>query len=116
MLIPKNHHFTSLIIRHFHRVNFHNGQELVLSLIRQQFWITHCKSAVKKELRNCRDCFKLVAKPVSQMMGDLPIERINPCRAFEKVGIDFAVPITTKCQHTRKANKFKSYIYLFICI
>ncbi|GFU22220.1 hypothetical protein TNCV_2251361 [Trichonephila clavipes] len=23
------------------------------------------------------------------MMGDLPIERINPCRAFEKVGIDF---------------------------
>ncbi|GFX94505.1 uncharacterized protein TNCV_3087341 [Trichonephila clavipes] len=60
------------------RVNFHAGQELVLSLIRQQFWIPHGKSAVKKELRNCIDCFKLVAKPVSQMMGDLPIERINP--------------------------------------
>ncbi|GFT25025.1 uncharacterized protein TNCV_179421 [Trichonephila clavipes] len=97
MLIPKEHHFTSLVIRHFHRVNFHAGQELVLSLIRQQFWIPHGKSAVKKELRNCIDCFKLVAKPVSQMMGDLPIARINPCRAFEKVGIDFAGPITTKC-------------------
>ncbi|GFX75458.1 integrase catalytic domain-containing protein [Trichonephila clavipes] len=58
----------------------------------------------KKELRNCIDCFKLVAKPVSQMMGDLPIERINPCRAFEKVGIDFAGLITTKCQHTRKLS------------
>ncbi|GFS89331.1 integrase catalytic domain-containing protein [Trichonephila clavipes] len=116
MLIPKEHHFTSLVIRHFHRVNFHTGQELVLSLIRQQFWIPHGKSAVKKELRNCIDCFKLVAKPVSQMMGDLPIERINPCRAFEKVGIDFAGPITTKCQHTRKANNFKSYICLFICM
>ncbi|GFW46394.1 integrase catalytic domain-containing protein [Trichonephila clavipes] len=79
MLIPKNHHFTSLIIRYFHRVNFHAGQERVLSLIRQKFWIPHGKSAVKKELRNCIDCFKLVAKPVSQMMGDLPIERINPC-------------------------------------
>ncbi|GFT02561.1 integrase catalytic domain-containing protein [Trichonephila clavipes] len=90
--------------------------ELVLSLIRQQFWIPHGKSAVKKELRNCIDCFKLVAKPVSQMMGDLPIELINPCRAFEKVGIDFAGPITTKCQHTRKANNFKSYIFLFICM
>ncbi|GFW47452.1 integrase catalytic domain-containing protein [Trichonephila clavipes] len=42
------------------------------------------------------------------MMGDLPIERINPCRAFEKVGIDFAGPITTKCQHTRKANTTSS--------
>ncbi|GFV91655.1 integrase catalytic domain-containing protein [Trichonephila clavipes] len=116
MLIPKEHHFTSLVIRHFHRVNFHAGQELVLSLIRQKFWIPHGKSAVKKELHNCIDCFKLVAKPVSQMMGDLPIERINPCRAFEKVGIDFAGPIMTKCQHTRKANNFKSYICLFICM
>ncbi|GFX74351.1 hypothetical protein TNCV_3452991 [Trichonephila clavipes] len=50
------------------------------------------------------------------MMGDLPIEQINTCRAFEKVGIDFAGPITTKCQHTRKTNKFKSYIFLFICM
>ncbi|GFX73513.1 integrase catalytic domain-containing protein [Trichonephila clavipes] len=116
MLIPKEHHFTSLVIRHFHRVNFHAGQELVLSLIRQQFWIPHGKSAVKKELRNCIDCFKLVAKPVSQMMGDLPIERINPCRAFENIGIDFAGLITTKCQHTRKENNFKSYICLFICM
>ncbi|GFW65191.1 integrase catalytic domain-containing protein [Trichonephila clavipes] len=96
------------------RVNFHAGQELVVSLICQQFWIPYGKSALKKELRNCIDCFKLVTIPVSQMMGDLPIERINPCRAFEKVGIDFAGPITTKCQHTRKANNFKSYICLFI--
>ncbi|GFV12525.1 integrase catalytic domain-containing protein [Trichonephila clavipes] len=102
MLIPKNYHFTSLIIRQFHRVNFYAGQELVLSLTRQHFWIPHGKSAVKKELRNCIDCFKLVAKHVSQMMCDLPIERIDPCRAFEKVGIDFAEPITTKCQHTCK--------------
>ncbi|GFX85128.1 integrase catalytic domain-containing protein [Trichonephila clavipes] len=71
MLKPKEHHFTSLVIRHFHRVNFHAGQELVLSLIREQFWIPHGKSAVKKELRNCIDCFKLVAKPVSQMMAFL---------------------------------------------
>ncbi|GFW02577.1 integrase catalytic domain-containing protein [Trichonephila clavipes] len=84
MLIPKEHDFTSLVIRHIHRVNFHAGQELVLSLIRQQFLIPH--------------------------------ERINPCRAFEKVGIDFAGPIMTKCQHTRKANNFKSYICLFICM
>ncbi|GFX91739.1 integrase catalytic domain-containing protein [Trichonephila clavipes] len=116
MLIRKEHHFTKLVIRRFHRVKFHAGQELVLSLIRQQFWIPLGKSAVKKELRNCIDCFKLLAKPVSQMIGDLPIERINPCRAFEKVGIDFAGPITTKCQHTRKANNFKSYICLFICM
>ncbi|GFX76207.1 integrase catalytic domain-containing protein [Trichonephila clavipes] len=97
-------------------VNFHAGKELVLSLIRQKIWLPYGKSAVKKELRNYIYCFKLVAKPVSQMMGDLPIERINPCHSFEKVGIDFAGPVTTKCQHTRKMNNFKSYICLFICM
>ncbi|GFX85647.1 integrase catalytic domain-containing protein [Trichonephila clavipes] len=50
------------------------------------------------------------------MMGDLPIERINPCRDFEKVGMDFAGPIATMCQHTRKLSNFKSYICLFICM
>ncbi|GFY05185.1 integrase catalytic domain-containing protein [Trichonephila clavipes] len=84
MLIPNKYHFTSLIIRHFHRVNFHVGQELVLSLIRQQFWIPHGKSAVKKEMCNCIDCFKLLAKPVTQMKGDLPIERINPVMLLKK--------------------------------
>ncbi|GFY09222.1 uncharacterized protein TNCV_2991401 [Trichonephila clavipes] len=49
------------------------------------------------------------------MMGDLPIERINPCRAFEKVGIDFAGPITTKCQHTRKADNFKP-LHTHVCV
>ncbi|GFX93539.1 integrase catalytic domain-containing protein [Trichonephila clavipes] len=49
-------------------------------------------------------------------MGDLPKQRITQTRPFEIVGIDFAGPILTKCQHLRKANKFKSYICLFICL
>ncbi|GFU49793.1 integrase catalytic domain-containing protein [Trichonephila clavipes] len=49
-------------------------------------------------------------------VGDLPKQRITQTRPFEIVGIDFAGPILTKCQHLRKANKFKSYICLFICL
>ncbi|GFW87954.1 integrase catalytic domain-containing protein [Trichonephila clavipes] len=49
-------------------------------------------------------------------MGDLPKQRITQTRPFEIVGIDFAGPILTKCQHLRKANKFKSYICLFACL
>ncbi|GFU73502.1 integrase catalytic domain-containing protein [Trichonephila clavipes] len=85
MLIPKEHHFTSLVIRHFHRVNFHAGQELVYPSFVNNF-------------------------------GSRMNESTPPCRAFGKVGIDFAGPITTKCLHTRKANNFKSYICLFICM
>lgn len=116
MVLPKHTHFTILVIRHYHISNLHAGQELVLSLIRQKFWIPDGKSTIRKELRQCLECFKSSAKPISQLMGDLPSARVNPCRAFEKVGIDFAGPISTKCQHTRRSTLFKSYICLFICM
>lgn len=116
MIIPKKHHITSLIIRHFHKSSLHAGPELVLSLIRQKFWIPDGRSTVRKQLRQCVPCFRFSAKPSSQMMGDLPSSRITPARPFEKVGIDFAGPINTKCQHQRKSTIFKSYLCLFICM
>ena len=45
---------------------------LVLSLIRQEYWIPDRHSIVRKVLKNCEKCFKLSAKAIHQMMGDLP--------------------------------------------
>lgn len=116
MLIPKNHHISTLIIQHFHKISFHGGQNLVLVLIRQEYWIPDGRSTVRKALRNCIKCFKLSAKPIHQMMGDLPESRISVTRPFKEVGVDYAGPILTKCQHQRKATKFKSYLCLFVCM
>ncbi|XP_055928117.1 uncharacterized protein LOC129959324 [Argiope bruennichi] len=48
-------------------------------------------------------------------MGDLPSSRITKSRPFERVGVDFAGSLVTKCQPLRKATQFKSYLCLFIC-
>ncbi|GBM31475.1 hypothetical protein AVEN_141177-1 [Araneus ventricosus] len=48
-------------------------------------------------------------------MGDLPAICITKARPFDRVGVDFAGPLMTKCQHIRKATQFKSNICLFIC-
>lgn len=116
MLIPKRHPVTSAIIRYFHQKSLHSGPEMVLSLIRQTFWIPDGRSTVRHELRSCVQCIKHSARPVHQRMGDLPLARITASRPFEKTGIDFAGPINTKCQHQRKSTTFKSYICLFICM
>ncbi|XP_055932043.1 uncharacterized protein LOC129962322 [Argiope bruennichi] len=115
IIIPKRHHITPLIIRHFHQLSLHAGPELVLSLIRQKFWIPDGRSTVRREIKRCIACCRLNSKPSNPKMGDLPSSRITKSRPFEKVGVDFAGPLVTKCQHLRKATQFKSYLCLFIC-
>ncbi|GFW74204.1 integrase catalytic domain-containing protein [Trichonephila clavipes] len=116
IIIPKHHPITTLVIRQFHLRGFHSGTQMTLSLIRQHYWIPDGRSTVRREIKRCIECCRFNSKPSYPKMGDLPKQRITPTRSFEIVGIDFAGPILTKCQHLRKANKFKSYICLFICL
>ncbi|GFW89689.1 integrase catalytic domain-containing protein [Trichonephila clavipes] len=116
IIIPKHHPITTLVIRHFHLRGFHSGTQMTLSLIRQHYWIPDERSTVRREIKRCIVCCRFNSKPSYPKMGDLPKQRITQTRPFEIVGIDFAGPILTKCQHLRKANKFKSYICLFICL
>ena len=56
----------------------------------------------KKGTLKCIKCIHFSAKPITQLMGNLPIARITPCRAFDKVRINFAGPVIIKCHHKRK--------------
>ncbi|GFW23072.1 integrase catalytic domain-containing protein [Trichonephila clavipes] len=116
LIIPKHHPITTLVIRQFHLRGFHSGTQMTLSLIRQHYWIPDGRSTVRRKIKRCIECCRFNSKPSYPKMGDLPKQRITQTRPFEIVGIDFAGPILTKCQHLRKANKFKSYICLFICL
>ncbi|GFW98842.1 integrase catalytic domain-containing protein [Trichonephila clavipes] len=116
IIIPKHHPITTLVIKQFHLRGFHSGTQMTLSLIRQHYWIPDGRSTVRREIKRCIECCRFNSKPSYPKMGDLPKQRITQTRPFEIVGIDFAGPILTKCQHLRKANKFKSYICLFICL
>ena len=56
IILPKNHHVTNLIIRHYHLMCGHSGREYVLSLVRGKFWVIHANSVVHKLLAKCFDC------------------------------------------------------------
>ena len=56
IILPKNHHVTNLIVRHFHLLSGHAGREYVLSLLRGKFWVIHANSLVRKLLAKCFDC------------------------------------------------------------
>ena len=48
VILPKKRHVVDLIIRHYHLLSGHSGQEYVLSLIRKSFWIIKGRVAVRR--------------------------------------------------------------------
>jgi hypothetical protein len=116
MLMPKDHFITDLLIEDFHSKHFHAGPQLTLSLIRQKFWFTNGRSKVRQVLNRCLLCKKLKATTCQQIMGNLPSERVNLVRAFQKIGIDFCGPVVTKPNLTRSKVRIKSYICVIVCM
>ncbi|UYV77665.1 hypothetical protein LAZ67_15001849 [Cordylochernes scorpioides] len=115
IILPKRHHCTDLIIEHYHKQSLHSGLQTTLSMISQKYWIISCKAAVKKVLNQCITCFRHRSKVVTQIMAELPLERVVPTRPFQRVGVDLAGPIITRPMLKRSKILFKTYIVLFIC-
>lgn len=50
------------------------------------------------------------------MLGQLPIEQVTPGPVFDKVGVDYAGPVTIKYGHGRKPTLVKAYICIFVSL
>ena len=113
LILPKNGHITDLIIRDTHERLGHQGREHVLSVLRSVYWIVDGNAAVRRVLSKCVSCRKRQAAAVTQVMSDLPRERITPDEPpFTRVGTDYFGPFYTK--NGRK--QFKRYGVLFTCL
>ncbi|CAH2109315.1 unnamed protein product [Euphydryas editha] len=114
-ILPKGSEITALIIREEHIKLLNAGQKLLLASLRQRFWIIDGLRTIKKIIYKCVTCFRMKAVAVTQLMGSLPAYRVNACRPFQKVGVDFAGPVSVKNSRIRKPIIGKGYIVLFVC-
>lgn len=115
ILLPPRHHITLLLIKNEHLRLLHAGNEATLNSLRQRFWPVAGRSAVRKIIRKCIKCFR--AKPIMghQIMGDLPVYRVQQARPFLNTGVDFAGPLLIRELHGRGKRTHKAYIALFVC-
>ncbi|GFV00722.1 integrase catalytic domain-containing protein [Trichonephila clavipes] len=84
IILPNNHRLTNLILEMTHKRHLHVSPQTLLSIVRQRFWPLNGRNMCRKLVNNCIICFK--AKPVtcSQIMGQLPAERISQSFPFNK--------------------------------
>ena len=90
VILAKEQHISTLILRHIHEKLRHCGRNHLLSRLRQQYWITSANAAARKIISSCVVCRRHRGKLGEQKMADLPKERLQPDNPpFTNVGVDY---------------------------
>ena len=109
LILPSDHHVTRLIIQDQHRKGGHCGMANTWTQLRQTYWIVNGAATVRKVLGKCVFCRRRNAKLSSQVMSDLPAERLSPnMPPFYCTGVDCFDPFTVR--------QARSYVERYGCI
>ena len=93
ILQPASHPISKLIMRNVHTQVVHGEPERTLSERCRKFWITRGQNLAKSVVKYCFICRKLRQPPHSNLMADLPPERLKPFSPpFSVTGVDLFCP------------------------
>ena len=113
VILPKHHHVSTLIVRHYHQLSGHSGIEYVLSLIRQKFWIVKGWILVRKVVNDCFNSKRRQSPVAEQKMADLPKSRVTPSKPlFMFTRVDCFGTFNVK----RGRSLVKRYGVIFTCL
>lgn len=116
-ILPKNSHFSKLLILDSHHATLHGGIQLTVSNLRQNYWILGGRNEIGKSIRNCFTCARVRGQTATQLMANLPEQRVSiSTRPFLHTGMDLCGPIPLKLSTKRVSKILKGYIALFICM
>ena len=111
-LLPPNHPFTALVVYEVHKKQLHSGVNVVVTMLRQTFWITSIRQYVRKLLRRCVTCRKVQGTAFrAPDPAPLPKLRVQEAKPFSVTGVDFTGPLYVRSEK----GTTKSYICLFTC-
>ena len=97
ILLPSSNYFTSLIILYTHQNVCHAGTESTLSELRLKYWVIKGRQIVRKVIRLCFICKRIMGKVLQPPPSPLlPEFRISAEYPFQVTGFDFAGPLFAK--------------------
>ena len=114
ILLPYSHRLSKLHAEHVYNKD-HLGIASTASKIKLRFWITNLYRLVKSVKNRCIQCRKNSKLLQSQMMGQLPQERLKPAPAWSFTSLDFFGPFEIRGE-TNKRSRGKAYGVLFTCM
>ena len=102
-----------MLISEIHTRGGHLGREFVLTKLKERYHIVKANTVLRSLLRRCVLCRKTQARCESQIMADLPVDRVAvDLPPFSKVGTDVFGPFYV----TRGRAQEKRYGIIFTCL
>jgi hypothetical protein len=97
-LLPKDHPFSKLVVQDVHERVKHSGVSCTLCELRQNYWIPHGRSYVKKIIGVCIPCRRCKGTATFQLppMPPWPQQRVMRSAPFQFVGLDYFGPLKIK--------------------
>jgi Integrase core domain. len=108
IVLPGDHQVIGLVINEKHRELNHAGVEILMSALREDYWILGGRKVIRSIIRKCVNCRRHDIKPLQSLPAPLPLNRVRDAAVFEIVGVDFTGPIFLK-------GGQKAWICLFTC-
>ena len=106
LILQSERALTYSVVLKYHVDSCHVGVQHTFSSTGKKFWIVNGNNAaVKRYWSQCKRCSFEKAKPVWQLMADLPFERTAACyKAFAVYGLDYFGHVNyVEGQSTKKA-------------
>ncbi len=116
IILHRSDRLAKLICTYIHISNLHVGPTALLALMSLRYHVIGFKHLTKGVSRACVRCRKVYAKTSTQLMGQLPPNRVTPTTPFHHTGADFAGPIMVKRGYTRAHILEKVYLCVFVCM
>ncbi|GFT06515.1 integrase catalytic domain-containing protein [Trichonephila clavipes] len=114
-ILAKNSKLSKIYFITLHKKLFHVGPQRLLNAVRLRFWALGGRNLARKTVHTCVVGFKCKPIPSSQIMGNLPYERVNMAPPFSITGLDLGGPYFVTYKHQRKGVLNKIYVCVCIC-
>ncbi|GFW55447.1 integrase catalytic domain-containing protein [Trichonephila clavipes] len=114
-ILAKNSKLSKIYFITLRKKLFHVGPQGLLNSVRLRFWALGGRNLARKTVHTCVVCFKCKPIPSSQIMGNLPYERVNMAPPFSITGLDLGAPYFVTYKHQRKGVLNKIYVCVCIC-
>lgn len=108
IVLPSTHKIVQSLVIYHHEKNCHAGVQVLLNILRENYWILGGRKALRSIISKCVKCKRQKAKRLETKAGMLPLNRLREAAVFEITGTDFAGPIFLR-------NRQKAWICLFTC-